>query len=80
MTSFEFEHCHFVCLHQQLLVTRPDGTPASGERVIIEFRDYGQDQRFRKELTSDSRGSVVFTLPPIDVEVTSLSVQVCSIL
>ena len=60
----------------QLSVKLADGTPAAGENVTVMFNDRQRQNRFTKTLVSDQHGLVTFTLPPIDIETKTLTLQV----
>ena len=53
-----------------------DGSPAADENVSIEFHDYTYQKHFSKVIATDSQGLVTFSLPPLDIQIKTLTLQV----
>ena len=62
--------------HVQLSVKHTDGSPAAAENVSIEFHDYTYQKHFSKVIATDSQGLVTFSLPPLDIQIKTLTLQV----
>ena len=62
----------------QLSVKHTDGSPAAAENVSIEFHDYTYQKHFSKIIATDSQGLVTFSLPPLDIQIKTLTLQVSS--
>nr|AVP12670.1 complement C3-like [Pseudopotamilla reniformis] len=61
--------------HGKLQVTQPDGSSAVGVRVKIIVNNYSRNKKFEKLYTTDSRGQVAYSLPPLSKQSTSVSIS-----
>lgn len=57
-------------------VKKPDGTPGVGEKVEVSVKDQSQNQNFQKQAISDENGEVLFSLPPLSKDSTTVSITV----
>lgn len=75
MFEYNYETYNY---HIKVIATRPDGSPAAGESILVSVEDYRWDQPWalKKLFVTDNNGKVEFSIEEVPENITAFSVNV----